>query len=153
MNVFEASHVERTHTIRLEAPPSEVFPLFEPLGEMGWADDWEPEILYPATGETVEGAVFVTARGTDEETIWAIASYVPSDYRIRYLRVTPGSRAGVVEVTCEKGSGGATNARVTYAFTALSKAGNLYLAGFTEEYYRGFIDSWEVAIARALRDR
>ena len=60
-----------------------------------------------------------------------------------YSRVTPGVRAGRVEVRCEPAEDGTTVAHVLYTFTALAPEGNDYLAGLTDEAYRGWMEEWE----------
>jgi hypothetical protein len=65
---------------------------------------------------------------------------------VAYTRITPGSRAGIVEVRCEPHGPGRTVAHVTYTYTALSARGNEVLAEWTEAEYRRSIDVWETAI-------
>ncbi len=145
---FVANHIERAHTIELRGPREEIFPLFSPLGEKQWVPGWDPTMHYPPTGESTEGAVFTTSQGGEPDTIWSIVEYEPRDFRVKYLRVTPGSRVAVVEVQCDAAPEGTTRVRVAYTFTALSEEGNKYLADFTEPYYRDYIESWRAAIER-----
>ncbi len=144
--VFVANNIARSHTIELRGPRDEIFPLFSPLGEKLWVPGWDPTFHYPCSGELVEGAVFTTNKEGEADTIWCVVEYEPDDFRVKYLRVTPGSRVAVVEVRCEETPGGATRAHVTYTFTALSDEGNTYLAAFNEAYYRDYIESWVPAI-------
>ena len=51
MPTFLAQHLTRSHTIHLPATPRDVFPLFSSLGEKHWAQGWQPEMVYPASGE------------------------------------------------------------------------------------------------------
>ncbi len=149
--MFEAKHVVRSHTIEIQARPDTVFPLFTPMGEKKWVDGWDPIMHYPRAGEAMEGAVFSTRSEGEAETVWAIVEYDPEKRCAKYLRVTPGSRVAVVEVQCSDAAGGATRARVTYTFTALSEEGNRYVSDFTEVRYREYIDSWKEAIHRFLK--
>jgi len=151
MSMFEAKHVMRSHTIEIQARPETVFPLFTPLGEKKWVDGWDPILHYPRSGEAMKGAVFSTCSEGEAETVWAIVEYDPPKRCAKYLRVTPGSRVAVVEVQCSEAAGGATRARVTYTFTALSEEGNRYVSDFTEDRYREYIDSWKEAIHRFLK--
>ncbi len=147
MENFAAKRVVRTRSILLNASVEKVFPLFTPLGEKAWAEGWNPQILHPASGETVEGMVFVTRHGGDEQdTIWTVSVYSPEKYFVRYLRVSPESRLGVVEVSCAAADLGKTQATVIYEFTALSEQGNQFIDDFTEEHYQQYISEWESAI-------
>ncbi len=40
-----------------------------------------------------------------------------------------------------------TRVTVIYTLTGLTEKGNAYIRGFDENHYRGFIESWEKAIA------
>lgn len=145
MHPFEAKHISRSRTIILNGPPEVVFPLFTPAGETHWVRDWRPVYLHPASGRTEEGMVFVTKHDR-EETYWSLVRFDAERGLVRYARVTPGSRFGLVEVICEDGGGMRTRATVTYRYTALTEAGNAFIDGFTAERYREMIDSWQVEI-------
>jgi hypothetical protein len=151
MEVFTANHVSRTHSISLAGAPEQVFPLFEPVREKSWAPGWEPEMVYPTSGEAVEGAVFTVSADDGHKAIWTIAEYDPSAYRIAYLTVTPESRVARIEVQCSPNTDGTTQAQVTYTFTALSEQGNSFISTQTEESHRHRIESWKTAINHYLR--
>jgi hypothetical protein len=141
----EAKHLSRSHTIVLNGPSEKVFSLFTPLGEKLWVKDWNPEFLYPPSGETREGMVFTTEH-QNEKTYWSLVVFDPVHHLARYARVTPTSRFGFVEVVCEVNDKAKTRATVTYTFTALTEVGNAYLEAFSEESYRHTIDSWQTDI-------
>lgn len=142
-------HIERRHSITLAGSIDRVFPLFTPIGETLWVDGWNPEFLHPKTGETREGMIFRTGGG-EEETLWTCVEWKPSDYRVRYARVTPSSRFGFVEVICREGSAGHTEASVAYTFTALSEQGLSHLADLTEDAFTRMIEEWRVRINQWL---
>ena len=150
---FIAGHISRSHTIHLDAPPSRVFPLFEPVGEQAWASDWKPIFLFPPSGEAQMGTVFTTQVHEDDghDTIWAMSAYNPASYRLAYLRVTPGSRVGVIDISCQEMPDGGTAATVTYTFTSLSDEGNEFIARLTQAHYQEYIASWELALNHYLR--
>jgi hypothetical protein len=151
MASFTASRITRTATMRLVAPPSDVFPLLEPIGEKQWAAGWEPEMLYPPTGLAEEGAVFLIGHSAEESSIWTIVRYNPAAFQIAYLRVTPGSDSARIEIACADNRDGTTRTDVTYIFTALTERGNAALEKYTEAYFREWIASWETAINHYLR--
>lgn len=150
---FTASHISRSHTIHLDAPTGRVFPLFEPVGEQSWASDWKPVFLFPPSGAAQVGAVFTTQVHQEDEhdTIWTISVYDPASFRLAYLRVTPGSRVGLIDISCEGSPDGGTAATITYTFTGLSEEGNEFIARLTPAHYQEFIHSWEEAINHYLR--
>ena len=150
MATFLAQQITRSATISLPAPRDRVFPLFEPLGEKLWAHDWDPEMLYPASGETQEGAVFTTQHDGEPVKIWTIIAHDPEQAHVRYFNVLPGSHTTVVDVRCEADDAAVTSAHVTYTLTALTPAGNAHLDSLTPPHYQDYIASWETAITHYL---
>ena len=120
-------------TVFVALPPREAIELFTAEGERRWVDGWDP--AYPVEG----GPVFLTG-----DTVWVVVDAGP-DHR-RYARVTPGDRAGTVEVRCRAVDGG-TEAEVVYDLTALS--------GELDEFERAYpamLADWERQIGRALEN-
>jgi len=146
-----AQHFTRTQNIHLAAPPERVFPLFDPIGEKQWADGWEPETIYPTSGEVEEGMVFITGSHDEAQVIWTMLAFNAERWRISYLRVTPGSHVARIDIYCEDNLDETTRASISYTFTALTEQGNDYVARFTEEHYQEWMSSWETAINYYLR--
>jgi len=117
---------------------------------MRWAAAFEPQMRHPSSGVAEEGAVFTTQHAGEPDTIWTLTTYDPARWSLAYLRVTPGSRVGRVEICCVEAANGTTDATVTYTFTALSDAGNAFIARFTERHYRDYIAAWEAALSHYL---
>lgn len=134
-------HLEREHSILIDGAIDRVFHLFTPIGEMLWVEGWDPEFVYPRNGEPREGMIFRTTHG-GEETLWSCIAWAPGAHRVRYARVTPGSRFGFVEVACREAPLRRTEASVRYTFTALGPPGEAYLANLTAEAYKTMITGW-----------
>jgi hypothetical protein len=144
-------HLERRHNIVLAGPIDRVFSLFTPAGETLWVPGWNPEFLHPAHKETQEGMVFRTGHG-NELTLWSCITWDPVKFHVRYVRVTPASRFGFVDVACRASGSGQTEATVNYTFTALNDDGAVYLSGLTEDAFTEMIDDWQVRIDEWLRE-
>ena len=97
--------------------------LFTPEGERSWVEGWAPTYLSGATDEV--GAVWTTA--AHSHTTWV--TVVRADDHITYARVCDNGTAGLVDVRCLDGAGGAT-VHVTYDLTATSTAGLPWLQHF-----------------------
>ncbi|MEW9528084.1 SRPBCC family protein [Microbispora sp. NPDC049125] len=161
-----------TGTLRVPLPPARAFPLFTPYGERAWVQGWDPRFpddiddIRPMGGkghagddggdgpaDTRPGTVFQThAHG--ETTTWVVVDRRPGR-RMAYARVTPGARAGTVEVDLDDdpGAPGHSVVTVTYDLTAMDEAARAELGVFAAGY-GGFLRSWEEAIAASLaRDR
>jgi hypothetical protein len=115
-------------------PPTEALPLFTPEGERAWVPGWNPTFL--------SDTVFTTDHD-GHQTIWVIADR--TEHSMRYARVTPGVKAGTVEVRCQP-DGPHTRAHVTYDLAALGPDADLdrFAAG-----YDAMLADWERRIAEA----
>jgi len=140
------THVQASHRIVVDAPVAQAFMLFTPAGEELWVEGWQPSYLNPPDGRTQAGMVFTTGEGA-EHTIWLMADFDREQHRSRYMRCTPGSRTGTVEVRCHALDAERTEVKVSYALTALSPAGAEALLGFEGERFAAMIDGWGHEIA------
>jgi hypothetical protein len=137
---FEAANVTHSGSFHVDAPPEQSIHLFTALGEILWADGWQPVIL---SGDGIEkGTVFVTTHN-EEVTIWVVVDFDPQKFHVRYSRVTPLMRAGTVEVCVRSDGQGGSNVDVSYQLTALSEAGNRDLAHFDAQEYSEMMTEWE----------
>lgn len=149
MNTFQAYQLIQTQTLRLTAPPEQVFPLFTPLGEKHWIASWDPEIIYPADGRPQVGAVFTTTHAGESKTVWTIVSYDPAEFYIAYVRTKPDLRVDRIEVRCEANLDGSTKATVTYMFTGLTEQGNKSIEELKPTHNQQ-VAGWEAAINHYL---
>ena len=146
---FDPVNVVHSGTFDLGAPPEQAFHLFTAPGEILWAPGWNPVVL---SGDgTEEGTVFVTSHG-DETTIWVVVDFDLNAHRARYARLTPGSRAGTVDVRLHANDGGGATVTVKYELTALSESGNRHLAHFDAKAYSEMMKEWEQLIRAANID-
>jgi hypothetical protein len=150
MSAFIAQQVTRSHEIHLPAALHQVFPLFEPLGEKHWAADWEPEMLYPSSGEAAVGTIFTTQHTDEPVKVWTIIAYEREQAHVTYFNVLPGSHTSWIDVRCASTGTQTSTAHITYTLTALTPQGNTYLAAFTKEHYQTWIASWQTAISHYL---
>lgn len=139
-------HVRSSHRIVVEAPLDRCFMFFTPAGEELWVEGWQPAYLHPVDGRTEAGMVFTTGHGA-EATIWLLADLDRDSHRSRYVRCTPGSRTGTVEVSCRALDGGRTEVEVSYELTALSAEGERALEAYEGESFACMIDGWSREIA------
>ena len=122
-----------SHSVRVPLPPERAMHLFTPVGERLWASHWEPRFPAGEDGDgSAPGTVFLTG-----DTHWVVVDRT-SD-RVRYARVTPGVRAGIVEVVLRPDGEGAI-ADVTYDMTPVAD----------DDAYDPAIHEWEAAIAAAI---
>jgi hypothetical protein len=135
-------------TFHLNAPLARVFPLFTALGERAWAPGWEPRIL---SGAEVRGSAFITTAHNGGTIAWIVTDYRPAEGRVSYARLTHDSTIGLVDVSCTDLASGGTDVSVRYTLTAVSEAGESFVAQFlASEHYSKMIEEWRVATSNAL---
>jgi len=138
-------YVEFSHEIAVDRPLSQALPLFTPKGEESWVPGWKPEYISPETGETCKEMLFVTSHG-DETTFWTCLDWRPDYGHVRYLRLTPESRVGFVDVQCRAEGPAKTRVRVVYQLHGLSDSGRAHLNEMTQTTFVAMIDQWEQLI-------
>lgn len=148
---FEPAHFAHTETLALNAPPDRVFPLFTPLRERAWAHDWSPTILYSDSPDAdTPGTVFTSPGPDGLDVVWCLAELNAQQWRVHYVRVMPGLHLADLTIVCHAAEGNRTQAIVTYAFTALSPAGNAALDDLAASH-PGQVMGWEAAINHTLQ--
>lgn len=120
--------------------------MFSPEGERAWIPTWDPAYLHPDHPSNDPGTLFRTTHG-DEETLWLVLTYSPSEATARYARFSPGSRVGTVQVRCHEEAPARTRVSVSYSLTGISPAGNAVLTALTPEKYAAMLYDWQEAIA------
>ena len=139
----------RVRTFHLDAPLAKVFPLFTAQGERAWAPGWEPRIL---SGAEERGSAFMTTAHNGSPVTWIVIDYRPAEGRASYARLVQDSNIGIVDIACTEGARGGTDISVRYTLTALSEAGEAFVAGFlADQHYTTMIEEWRVATSKALR--
>ena len=141
-------HIERAGTFRVNQPLAQAFTFFSPEGERRWVAGWEPTYLHPPAPSTEPGTVFETHHN-NEHTLWLVLRYAPADGAAEYVRITPGSRIGLVTVRAAE-RGGGTDVEVRYSMTSLSDAGAKALEATTEAAFAATLREWEASIAKAV---
>ncbi len=149
MEVVKPRRIRRTYTQSLAAPPSGVFLLLCPVREEDWVPDWRPELVISASGVAEEDCMFVTP-GDPANAIWIVTHHDLAAFELTMYKVTPGHTVGRLDIVLERDGNGGTKAEVSYEYTSLGPAGDAFLEDFTEEWYRGFMAGWELALNHYL---
>ena len=145
MNLQKPILVSHTYRQRLKAPPEQVFPLLCPVREKEWVEGWDPRIVYSSSGYAENDCIFITSDG-DAEAIWMVIYYDPENYKVEFVKVTPGITAGRISIILYGDEDKGTIAEITYTYTALSERGRTFIEQFTVEAYQAFMKNWEDAL-------
>jgi hypothetical protein len=135
-------------SFHLDAPRSQVFPLFTARGEREWAPGWDPLIL---SGAEERGSAFQTRNREGQTTTWIVVEYRPSEGRASYARLAESSNIGLVDVVCTEPAGGGTDVSVRYTLTPLNAGAQAFVDEFLEpRQYERMIEEWRLAVGAAL---
>lgn len=150
MKIVKPNRATRTYTQRLVAPPAAVFPLLCPVREADWIEGWDPRMVVSASGVAEPDCVFTTP-APPGEAIWYITRHEPERHFVEMLKITPGITACRVTIQVRAAAGG-SQADVSYSDTSLGPEGDAFVASFTEDYYRKFMQDWEARINHYLQN-
>jgi hypothetical protein len=142
-------HVRNSFEFVIRAPLDRAAILFGPDGERCWAGpDWSPVFLYPQPGKDVQGAVFTIQRGP-HKSVWVNTIFDPVAGRMQYVSFIPERLVSVVDVCLTSVDSSSTCVAVTYARTALDRAGNDEVEVLGKSDSKSGPD-WQQAIERCL---
>jgi hypothetical protein len=139
---FVPVRISKSATIILHDNITKVFPLFGPVREMEWAEDWSPEILY-GHSDAEEHMVFRT-HGDNELYQWVITQFNPEKFYIEYT-VSATDRIWFIRVDC-KPYGEETMATITYTYIGLTQNAHARNQKGMERIFSQNLNDWEEAI-------
>lgn len=142
MDIPNHQRIRREGDFFIDIPPREAFKLFTAAGERLWVPGWDPTIF--GALPQGPGLVFMTGLGPDQ-TIWTVLESDQEGGHLRYSRVTPGSKAGTVEVELVETGEGST-VTVTYDLTALEPGRTETLAAYSPARYGEMMSEWRSLI-------
>jgi len=149
MKVIPPTRATRTYTQSLAAPPDVVFPLLCPVREAEWIDGWDPLLVISASGIAEPDCVFITS-AVPRDAVWYVTRHEPRRWFVEMIKTTPAVTACRVTILLRPAAGGC-EADVTYSHTSLGPNGDEFVASFTEDFFRGFMQQWEARLNHFLR--
>ena len=148
MNIRPPNRIAHTYVQQLVAEPARVFPLLCPVREADWIEGWDPLFVLSESGVAENDCVFVTA-AQPANAIWYITRHEPDAGFVEMLKITPEVTACRLTIQLRSTPAGC-NAAITYRHTSLGAEGDAFVASFTPEYYRQFMQDWEARINHYL---
>lgn len=150
MKIVKPIRAVHTYTQRLVAQPDAVFPLLCPVREAEWIEGWEPRLVASESGVAERDCVFVTP-AQPADAIWYITRHEPESGFVEMVKITPNVTACRLSIQLRAVEGG-SEADITYAHTSLGPEGDAYVASFTADFYRRFMQDWELRLNHFLRE-
>jgi hypothetical protein len=149
MNIVKPIRATRTYTQRLVADPAVVFPLLCPVREVDWIEGWDPPLVISSSGVAEPDCVFTTA-AEPIDAVWYVTRHEPAACFVEMLKITPDVTACRLTIQLRPAPGG-SEAVITYSHTSLGPQGDAFVALFTDDSYRKFMQDWESRINHYLR--
>ncbi len=149
MKIIPPNRVTRHYTQQLNADPATVFPLLCPVREADWIAGWDPLCVVSESGLGEPDCVFMTS-AAPHDAVWYITRHQPEHGFLEMLKITPQFTACKLSITLQPTATG-SSALVTYTHTSLGPEGDAFVASFTEEYYRRFMQDWESRLNHFLQ--
>jgi hypothetical protein len=146
--------ISHTKSFPLDFPISKLFPLFSPEGEKLWMPGWDYKNVMGKT-DLCEDYIFLTKTHDhgSSDAIWIVKAYNPESHFVQYYKIEPEYKVGVVTVQCAELGPAKTKVQVTYKYQALSKTGEEFIAGFSEEAYEEFIGEWQRLLTNYIQSK
>lgn len=152
-STFKSKRISRTGFLTLNAPLSQVFPLFGPIRERDCAAGWDPQILYAISDVVEEHMVFKTPPHTghgEPDYTWIVSKYLPAQAFIEYTVLTPDRIWWITIQCCEGILSQTTAAEISYTYTGLTDMGNTINENALHLMYAHDLKDWEEAINHYL---
>lgn len=148
MKIVKPNRATRRYTQHLVGSPNTVFPLLCPVREVEWIRGWDPPLVVSSSGVAEPDCVFTT-HAEPVAAVWYITRHEPEAGFVEMLKVTPEVTACRLTIQL-RASGAGSEADVTYSHTSLGPRGDEFVASFTEDFYREFMQEWESKINHFL---
>lgn len=149
MEIRKPTRATRTLTQKLVAPPDLVFPLLCPVREADWIEGWDPLAVFTNSGVAEPDCVFMT-KAAPHPAVWFVTRHERERGFVEMLKISPEVTACRLSIQLAA-AGEGCEALITYSHTSLGPRGDDFVAGFTEEFYDGFMRDWETRMNHYLK--
>ncbi len=141
----QSKRIIRKHTIKINAPKEDLFPLLCPIRESEWMPGFSAQIIYSKSGFAELNCIFQTGSKELNKTIWIIPIFEKNKF-IEFIYHEKSSKIVIIKLSLTAISEVQASLQVEYNYTGLSEEGNNKLDKITEESFKNQINSWEVCL-------
>jgi hypothetical protein len=142
---------KHSYVQRLHGNPDVVFRLLCPVLEVEWVPGWMPITILSNSGVAEPDCMFVTP-ADPHDAIWIVSKHDPENLCLEMYKVTPKHTVAKLEASLSALDDDATEAVISYEFTAIGPSGEDFLSEFTVDWYETFMVDWEGAMNRYLAE-
>lgn len=149
MKIEKPKRISHTYEQTINGTVQEIMPLYCPVRELDWCENWSPKAVYSNSGLVEKDCIFITSHG-DDDVVWIVSDYDVEKGHVEMFYHVPGVLVTKLEIQVTAITENKTKAELVYSKTSLSEMGDKVLEGFTKEEYGIMMDSWEKAMNHYL---
>lgn len=150
MKIEAPNRITHTYEQTINGSIQEIIPLYCPVRELEWCENWNPSAVYSNSGVVEKDCIFVTPHG-DTDIVWIVTDFNLEQGHVEMFYHIPNVLVTKLEIQVLPMSKKKSKAVITYSKTSLSKIGDKALEEFTETSYNTMMDSWEKAMNHYLK--
>lgn len=150
MKVRKPNRVSYTYKQTINGAIKKIMPLYCPVKELDWCENWAPKAVYSNSGLVEKDCVFITSH-EETDIVWIVTDYDIEKGHVEMVYHVPGVQVTKLEIQVTPITEDKAKALLTYTKTSLSELGNKDLEEFTEENFTIMMDSWEKAMNHYLK--
>lgn len=150
MKIEKPNRISHTYEQNINGMIKEIMPLYCPVRELDWVENWNPKTVYSNSGVVEKDCVFITPNG-NEDVVWIVTDYDIEKGHAEMFYHVPNILVTKLEIQVTQITETQTKAVLTYSKTSLSEKGDKALEDFTRENYEIMMDSWEKAMNHYLK--
>jgi hypothetical protein len=117
------AHTHNEFKFRAKASYERVFPLFGAWEEKKWAEEWEPQFVFPLPPNDQPGMVFRVSHG-GMKSVWTNTAFDASTGHVQYVYVVHDAVVTLIDIRLTRAGANETQVSVVYQRTALSPEAN-----------------------------
>jgi hypothetical protein len=144
--------ISHTYEQTINGSIKEIMPLYCPVREMDWCENWSPKAVYSNSGLVEKDCIFITSHG-ETDIVWIVTDYDIEKGHVEMVYLVPEVLVTKLEIQLTPITEDMTKALITYSKSSLSEMGNKVLEEFTKKEYDIMMDSWEKAMNHYLKTR
>ncbi len=149
MKIKKPNRVSHTYTQTINGTLNEIMPLYCPVRELEWCENWNPKVVYSNSGLAEIDCIFTTSHG-ETDVVWIVTDYDIEKGHVQMFYHVPEVLVTKLEIQATPITEDITKVVLMYSKTSLSETGDKVLEEFTKEEYDIMMDSWEKAMNHFL---
>ncbi|WP_303918005.1 hypothetical protein [Draconibacterium sediminis] len=149
MKIEKPNRVSHTYVQTILGEMEEIMPLYCPVRELDWCENWNPKTVYSNSGLVEKDCIFITPDG-ETDIVWIVTDYDTEKGHVEMFYHVPQVLITKLEIQVTALTENKTEVVLTYRKTSLSEKGDKILEEFTKEEYDIMMYSWEKAMNHYL---